>query len=197
MARIAPERIERLRAALPELPDAKKRRFVAEFGLAADDASTLVAEKEAADYFETVAAGRDPKLAAAWVTTNLFGMLNKRGADITQSPISAERLGRLLDRIADGTLSGRLAKDVFEIMAETGGDPDAIVAEKGLRQITDEGAIEAACAKVVDDNPDQAAKVRGGEAKVLGWFVGQVMKATGGKANPQQVNAILRRMLGQ
>ena len=192
--RIAPERVERLRAELPELPDAKKRRFEGDFGLSPQDAATLVAEKETADFFETVAAGRDPKLAAGWVTTNLFGMLNKQSLDIQESPITAERLGRLIDLVTDGTLSGRLAKEVFEIMAETGGDAAAIVEEKGLRQITDEGAIEATATQIIASNPDQVAKYRD-NPKVLGWFVGQVMAATGGKANPQKVNQVLRAKL--
>ncbi len=187
--------IARVRATLPELPDAKKRRFIEQYGLVGEDAATLVAERNTADYFEDVAKGRDPRSAANWVTGAVFGLLNKRGLDITASPVSADRLGRLLDLIADETISGRIAKDVFERMADTGDDPEAIVEAAGLRQITDSGAIEAAVDAVVDANPDQVAKFKAGQEKVIGWFVGQVMKTTGGKANPQQVNDLLRRKL--
>ena len=169
-----------------------RARFVAAFGLSDYDAAVLTAEKEASEYFEEVARGRDGKQAANWVITNLFAVLNKQGRSITESPISAASLGKLLDLMADGTISGRLAKEVFEIMAETGDDPAAIIEAKGLRQITDAGAIEAAVAKVVADNPGQVGQFRSGNEKVLGWLVGQVMKATGGKANPAQVNQLLR-----
>ena len=187
--------IARVRATLPELPDAKKRRFIEQYGLVGEDAATLVAERNTADYFEDVDKGRDPRSAANWVTGAVFGLLNKRGLDITASPVSADRLGRLLDLIADETISGRIAKDVFERMADTGDDPEAIVEAAGLRQIKDSGAIEAAVDAVVDANPDQVAKFKAGQEKVIGWFVGQVMKSTGGKANPQQVNDLLRRKL--
>jgi aspartyl-tRNA(Asn)/glutamyl-tRNA(Gln) amidotransferase subunit B len=188
--------VESLRARLPELPDQRRERFVREYGVNAYDAAVLVAEKEASEYFERVAKGRDGKIAANWVITNLFAVLNRKGLAITNSPVSAEDLGRLLDLIADGTVSGRIAKDVFEIMAETGRDPRAIVEEKGLKQITDAGAIEAAVEAVVADNPTQVEQFRAGNDKVLGWLVGQVMKATKGKANPQAVNALLRQRLG-
>jgi aspartyl-tRNA(Asn)/glutamyl-tRNA(Gln) amidotransferase subunit B len=155
----------------------------------------LTAEKEASEYYEQVAKGRDGKQAANWVITNLFAVLNKQGRSISSSPISAENLGKLLDLIADNTISGRIAKDVFEIMADTGGDPAAIIEAKGLRQITDAGAIEAAVAKVLADNPGQIEQFRAGNEKVLGWLVGQVMKATQGKANPGQVNQLLRQKL--
>ncbi len=191
------EEVERIRATLPELPDDKKRRFMVDHGLTAYDASVLVAEHETAAYFEEVAAGRDPKAAANWVITNLFSVLNRAGLDIAHSPIPAGNLGKLIDLISDGTLSGRLAKDVFELMAETGDGPDTIVEAKGLRQITDTSAIEAAVDTVIAANPDQAAQFKAGEQKVVGWFVGQVMKATQGKANPKQVNEILRRRLSQ
>jgi aspartyl-tRNA(Asn)/glutamyl-tRNA(Gln) amidotransferase subunit B len=187
--------VDAIRAGLPELPDDKKRRFIADYGLSPYDASVLVAERDTALFFENVAENRDPKAAANWVITNLFAVLNRKGLGIKESPISARNLGKLIDLIGDGTISGRLAKDVFEIMAETGGDPADIVNEKGLRQITDEGAIEAAIAKVIAANPEQAAQFKAGQGKVVGWFVGQVMKATQGKANPQQVNDLLRKKL--
>jgi len=176
---------------LPELPDQKKQRFMDELGLSAYDAGVLVAEKETADYFETVADGRDPKLAANWVISNLFGHLNAAGKSISESPVSAQSLGQLLDLLKADTISGRIAKDVFEIMFETGGDPEAIVEEKGLKQITNTGAIEAIVDQVIADNPDQAQQVRDGNDKTIGWFVGQVMKASQGKANPQAVNKLL------
>lgn len=180
---------------LPELPDAKKARFIEAYGLSPYDAGVLVAEREAADFFEAVAKGRDSKLATSWVTVELFGMLNKEGATLAESPVSAHALGRLIDLISDGTLSGRLAKDVFEIMVETGIDPAVIVDERGLKQVTDTGAIEAAVDAVLAANPD---KVEAAKAKpqLAGWFVGQVMKATGGKANPATVNALLKSKLG-
>jgi aspartyl-tRNA(Asn)/glutamyl-tRNA(Gln) amidotransferase subunit B len=193
--KLTAEEVERIRASLPELPDQRKRRFVADYGLAAADAAVLVAEKEAAEYFEKVARGRDGRAAANWVTTNLFALLNKKGLGVADSPISAENLGKLLDLIADDTISGRIAKDVFEIMAETGGDPEAIVEAKGLKQITDTGAIEAAVDKAIAAGPGQVAQFKAGNEKVIGWFVGQVMKATQGKANPQQVNELLRKKL--
>ena len=194
--KLTPEFVAQIRATLPELPDQRKARFIAAYGLNAYDASVLVAEKEASEYFEQVAKGRDGKTAANWVITNLFAVLNKQGRAITDSPIGPDALGNLLDLIADGTISGRIAKDVFEIMAETGADPRAIVAERGLKQITDEGAIEAAVAKVIAANPAQAEQFRAGNDKVLVWLVGQVMKATQGKANPKAVNELLRQKLG-
>ena len=187
--------VDTIKAALPELPDAKKARFMADYGLGAADAAALVAERETAEYFEEVAKGRDAKLAANWVLQELFGALNKAGKRISQSPVSAAHLGALVGLIADDTISGRIAKDVFEEMFETGGDPAKIVEDKGLKQITDTGAIEAAVDKVIADNPGQADEFRGGNQKVVGWFVGQVMKATGGKANPKMVNELLRKKL--
>lgn len=177
---------------LPELPDEKKARFMRENGLSAYDAGVLVAEKEKADYYEVVAMGRDGKLAANWVITNLFGALNKAEVGIADSPVSAENLGKLIDLISNDTISGRIAKDVFEIMIETGGDPEKIVEEKGLKQITDTGAIETAIDEVIAANPDKVEEIRAGKDKMLGWFVGQVMKSTGGKANPGMVNKLLR-----
>ncbi|MDS4010319.1 MAG: Asp-tRNA(Asn)/Glu-tRNA(Gln) amidotransferase subunit GatB [Defluviicoccus sp.] len=194
--KLTPEFVAEIKATLPELPDQRKARFITAYGLNAYDASVLVAEKEASEYFEQVAKGRDGKTAANWVITNLFAVLNKQGRAITDSPIGPDALGSLLDLIADGTISGRIAKDVFEIMAETGADPRAIVAERGLRQITDEGAIEAAVDKVVAANPTQVEQFRAGNDKVLVWLVGQVMKATQGKANPKAVNELLRQKLG-
>ncbi len=193
--KLTADEVERIRASLPELPDQRKQRFIADYGLSANDAAVLVAEKEASEFFEKVAKGRDGRTAANWVNTNLFALLNKKGLSVADSPISAEHLGKLLDLIADDTISGRIAKDVFEIMAETGGDPEAIVAEKGLKQITDTGAIEAAVDKAIAAGPEQVAQFKAGNPKVVGWFVGQVMKATQGKANPQQVNELLRKKL--
>ncbi len=186
-----------IEASLPELPDEKKSRFMADYGLSAYDAGVLVVDRETAAFFEDVAKGRDAKLAANWVITNLFGALKAQSKSIDESPVSAAQLGQLIDLIGDDTISGRIAKDVFEIMIETSKDPADIVEEKGLKQITDTGAIEAAVDKVIADNPDQAADVSGGNEKAIGWFVGQVMKATGGKANPGQVNKLLRdKLLG-
>lgn len=187
--------IAAIKATLPELPDEKKERFITDYGLPAYDAGVLVVEKETAAFYEDVAKGRDPKSAANWVITNLFGALNKKGISITDSPVTAENLGKLIDLIADGTISGRIAKDVFEVMVEEGKDPEAIVEEKGLKQITDTGPIEAAIDQVMADNPDKLAEYRGGKDKLIGWFVGQVMKQTGGKANPGMLNELLRKKL--
>lgn len=181
---------------LPELPDAKKARFMSAYGLSAYDASILVADRETAEYFEQVAKGRDAKMAANWVITNLYGALNEAGLTIQTSPVSAAALGRLLDLLADQTLSSRLAKDVFEIMFSSGGDPEAIVLERGLKQVTDTGAIDAAIDAVMAANPDKVAEVKGGKDRLLGWFVGQVMKSTGGKANPRMLNDALRQKFG-
>jgi aspartyl-tRNA(Asn)/glutamyl-tRNA(Gln) amidotransferase subunit B len=188
-------RIAEIKADLPELPDAKRARFMTHFALAADDATVLVAERENANYFEAVAEGRDAKLAANWVIHDLFGVLNKAGLTIDRSPVSAQALGGLLDLIADETISGRIAKDVFETMVETGDDAAAIVAAKGLRQVTDTGAIEAVIDQVIAGNEDKVAEYRSGKDKLFGFFVGQVMKATQGKANPKVVNEILHARL--
>ena len=188
--------IARLKTDLPELPDAKKARFIAALGLSPYDASVLVAEKASADYFEQVAKGRDAKTAANWVISNLFGALNKLGRNIEDSPVTAEALGKLIDLITDGTISGRIAKDVFQAMLDGEGDPAAIVAAKGLTQITDSGAIEAAVAAIVEQNPDKVADIRAGKDKLMGWFVGQVMRQTQGKANPQMLNDLLRKKIG-
>jgi aspartyl-tRNA(Asn)/glutamyl-tRNA(Gln) amidotransferase subunit B len=188
------EWVARLRADLPELPDAKKARFVSEYELSADDAGVLAAEKETALFFERVAAGRDPKAAANWVMGDLFGALNRLGVGIERSPVSPERLGSLIDLIADGTISGRIAKDVFAEMVETGDAPAAIIDRNGLRQVSDAGAIEKAVDAALAANPAQVAQYRS-NPKVLGFLVGQVMKATGGKANPAMVNEKLRKKL--
>ena len=187
--------IAAIRETLPELPDAKKRRFMEEYGLAAADAATLVAEREVADYYEAVAAGRDAAMAAHWVTGELFGALNRAGTAFSDTPVDAAALGRLLDLISDSTLSNRLAKDVFEIMFETGDDPARIVADRGMTQVSDTATLEAAIDEVIAGAPEQVAQFASGNQKVLGWFVGQVMKATGGKANPKAVNEILRDRL--
>jgi aspartyl-tRNA(Asn)/glutamyl-tRNA(Gln) amidotransferase subunit B len=186
--------VEQLRAGLPELPDTKKARFVAEYGLRAADAAVLVAERATAAYFERVAEGRDPKSAANWVMGDLFGALNKKGLGIDQSPVAADQLGGLIDLMADGTISGRIAKDVFAEMIETGADAAAIVEKKGLRQLSDTGAIEAAIDAALAAHPAQVAQYAS-NPKVLGFFVGQVMKATQGKANPALVNELLRKKL--
>ncbi|MCX5579009.1 Asp-tRNA(Asn)/Glu-tRNA(Gln) amidotransferase subunit GatB [Kaistia terrae] len=187
--------VEGLLAALPELPDAKKARFISDFALSPYDASVLVLERDTADYFETVAKGRDAKIAANWVTQELAARLNKDGKDIASSPVSAEQLGAIVDLIGDGTISGKIAKDLFEIVWNEGGDPKAVVEARGLKQVTDTGAIE----KVVDDiiaaNPEKVEQAKA-KPTLAGWFVGQIMKASGGKANPQVVNDILKKKLG-
>jgi aspartyl-tRNA(Asn)/glutamyl-tRNA(Gln) amidotransferase subunit B len=191
-----PKEIARIKASMPELPDAKKARFVDQYKLSPYDASVLVAEQEQAAYFEEVAKGRkDPKLAANWVIVELFGALNKQGKDVTNSPVSAKNLAGLLDLMENDTISGRIAKDVFQIMVETGKDAASIVEEKGLRQVTDTGAIDAAIAKVMAENEAKVAEYRAGKVTLFGWFVGQVMKGTGGKANPAKVNEILKAKL--
>ena len=190
-----PEWIARLRAQLPELPDAKKARFVSDYGLSPEDAAVLVAEQETARYFERVAAGRNAKAAANWVMGDLFGALNQLGIGIECSPVSAEQLGRLIDLIADSTISGRLAKDIFAEMVATGANPAAIVEAKGLRQVSDEGAISAAIDAVLAGQPDKLTEYRAGRDKLYGFFVGQVMRATQGKANPTLVNQLLKKKL--
>jgi aspartyl-tRNA(Asn)/glutamyl-tRNA(Gln) amidotransferase subunit B len=192
---LEPDWVARIKASLPELPDEKKARFMKDYGLSAYDAGVLVAERASADYFEAVAKGRDGKIAANWIMGDLFAALNKAGVGIEQSPVSAEALGGMIDLLKDGTISGRIAKDVFAAMVETGKPAKVIVEEKGLKQITDSGAIEAAADKVIADNPKQVAQYKGGNQNLIGWFVGQVMKATGGKANPGAVNEILKKKL--
>jgi len=192
---LEPEWVKRIEASLPELPDAKQARYVASFGLSPYDAGVLVADRESADFFETVAKGRDPKLAANWVMGELFGLLNRLGKSIVESPVSAQALGGLIELIKDGTLSGRLAKEVFEAMVETGKDAAAIVAERGLKQVTDEGAIATVIDQVLAANADKVAEYRAGKDKLYGFFVGQAMKATGGKANPAALNKLLQEKL--
>jgi aspartyl-tRNA(Asn)/glutamyl-tRNA(Gln) amidotransferase subunit B len=184
--------LSELEATLPELPDAKRARFIDQYGLSPYDAAVLAAERARADYFETVAKGRDPKLAANWVIVELLGVLNKAGKDIDDSPVSAQALGELVGLITDNTISGRIAKDVFAAMVATGGAPAAIVEAKGLRQVTDTGAIETMIDEVLAKNEDKVTQYRSGKDKLFGFFVGQVMKASGGKANPGAVNEILK-----
>ena len=192
--------VEELKASLPELPDDKKARFVSAFGLSDYDAAVLVAERESAEFYEAVLDGlkdkaRDGKLAANWVINELFGRLNKEGQDIASSPVSAAQMSAIIDLIGEGTISGKIAKDLFEIVWLEGGDPRVLVEERGMKQVTDMGAIE----KVVDDiiaaNPDKVAQAQAKPA-LMGWFVGQVMKSSGGKANPQAVNELLKTKLG-
>jgi aspartyl-tRNA(Asn)/glutamyl-tRNA(Gln) amidotransferase subunit B len=180
---------------LPELPDEKRARFVTDYGLSAYDATVLVAERGNADFFEEVAKGRDGKLSANWVINELFGRLNKEGKDIEHSPVSAKQLGGLVDLISGGTISGKIAKDLFEILWTEGGDPAEIVESRGMKQVTDTGAIEKAVDDIIAANPDKVEQAKA-KPSMLGWFVGQVMKASGGKANPQAVNEILKRKLG-
>jgi len=180
---------------LPELPDAKRARFISDFGLSPYDADVLVSERESADYFEVVAKGRDAKQAANWVINELFGRLNKEGRSIVDSPVSACQLGEVLDLIKDGTISGKIAKDLFDIVWTEGGDPKSIVEARGLTQVTDMGAIEKAVDEVIAANPEKAEQAKLKPA-LAGWFVGQVMKATGGKASPQSVNDLLKKKLG-
>lgn len=191
---IEEEWIEGIRQSLPELPDAKKARFVSGYGVTPYDASVLTAELQSADFFERVAEGRDGKQAANWVINELFGRLNKDGASIQDSPVSSGQLGSILDLVASGEISGKTAKEVFEAVYVEGGDPARIVEERGLRQVTDMGAIESAVDKIIAESPEQVEKARQ-NPKLLGWFVGQVMKETGGKANPKAVNEMVARKL--
>jgi aspartyl-tRNA(Asn)/glutamyl-tRNA(Gln) amidotransferase subunit B len=193
--KLDPKMVERVKASLPELPDEKKARFITEYGLKPYDASVLVAEKASADFFEKVAKGRDGKLAANWVTVELFGALNKFGKTIETSPISAEALGELVGLISDATISGRIAKDVFAEMLESGKGAAQIVEEKGLKQVTDTGAIEKAIDDILAANADKVTEYRSGKDKLFGFFVGQVMKATGGKVNPAMLNELLKKKL--
>ncbi|MEM8633167.1 MAG: Asp-tRNA(Asn)/Glu-tRNA(Gln) amidotransferase subunit GatB [Pseudomonadota bacterium] len=187
--------VDDIEAALPELPDAKKARFIKDFGLTDYDASVLTAEVESAAYFEEVAAGRDGKLAANWVINELFGRLKKEDHEITDSPVTPAQLGGIIDLITKGDISGKIAKDLFEIVYKDGGDPAEIVEARGMKQVTDTGAIEAAVDAVIAANPAQVEKAQQ-NPKLAGWFVGQVMKATGGKANPKAVNEIVSAKLG-
>ena len=188
--------VDALRAALPELPDTKRARFISDYGLTPYDAGVLVAEQSTALFFEAVAQGRDAKQAANWVTGDLFGALNRTGTSIETSPVSAENLGALLDLIADNTINGKIAKQVFEEMVATGAAPAAIVEAKGLRQVTDTSAIDAAVDAIMAANPDKVAEYRSGKDKLFGFFVGQVMKAMAGKGNPALVNTAIKAKLG-
>src|SRR4026209_571285 len=187
--------VDALAAKLPELPDEKKSRFMHDFSLSDYDAGVLVAEREAAEFFEAGAKGRDGKAAANWVINELFGRLNKEGKTVASSPVSAGQLGAMLDLIRDGTISGKIAKDIFEIVWTEGGDPRALVDQRGMKQVTDIAAIEKVVDDIVAKNPDKVADAKS-NPKAIGWFVGQVMKSSGGNASPQAVNDILKRKLG-
>jgi aspartyl-tRNA(Asn)/glutamyl-tRNA(Gln) amidotransferase subunit B len=192
--------VDELKAQLPELPDQKKARFVADFGLSPYDAGVLVAERESADFYEAVLSAladkkRDGKVAANWVINELFGRLNKEGRDIKGSPVSAGQLGAIIGLIGEGTISGKIAKDLFEIVWQEGGDPRAIVETRGMKQVTDLSAIEKVVDEIIAANPDKVAQAKA-KPQALGWFVGQVMKSSGGKANPQAVNDLLKSRLG-
>ena len=187
--------VDDIAATMPELPDARKARYMADFGLTDYDASVLTAEKENAVFFEAVAQGRDGKTAANWVINELFGRLNKEGLGIADSPVSAAQLGGVLDLIGSGEISGKMAKDLFEILWTEGGEPAEIAAARGMKQVTDTGEIEAAVDAIIAANPAQVEKARA-NAKLAGWFTGQVLKATGGKANPAVVNEMVARKLG-
>jgi len=187
--------VDALAANLPELPDAKRERFMTGLGLSAYDASILVSEKAIADFFEQVAEGRDGKAAANWVINDLLGALNKAGKSIEESPVSPAQLGAIIDLIKEGTISGKIAKDLFEIVWNEGGDPRQVVESRGMKQVTDTGAIEKAVDEVIAANPDKVEQAKANPT-LAGWFVGQVMKATGGKANPQAVNELVKARLG-
>ena len=180
---------------LPELPDEKKARFMESYGVPAYDAGVLVAERASADFYEEVAKGRDGKAAANWVINELFGRLNKEGKDITQTPVTASQLGAIIELIGENVISGKIAKDLFEIVFTEGGDPREIVEKRGMKQVTDTGAIEKAVDEIIAANPDKVEQAKA-KPTLLGWFVGQTMKATGGKANPQALNEILKQKLG-
>src|SRR6201991_1164249 len=192
--------VDDLKAHLPELPDQKKARFIADFALSPYDASVLVAERESADFYETVLSrladkARDGKLAANWVINELFGRLNKEGHDIGVSPVSAAQLAGIVDLIGEGTISGKIAKELFELVWQEGGDPKALVEARGMKQVTDLSAIEKVVDEIVAANPDKVAQAKA-KPQMVGWFVGQVMKSSGGKANPQTVNDLLKSKLG-
>ena len=189
------EYVDDLERGLPEMPDEKKDRFMRDFGLSDYDAGVLIAERDKADYFEKVAEGRDGKFAANWVINELFGRLNKEGLSIGASPVSAAQLGSIVDLIASETISGKIAKDLFEIVWTEGGDPVEIVEKRGMKQVTDTGAIEKTVDEIMAANPDKVEQAKA-KPNLMGWFVGQVMKASGGKANPKAVNEILKKKLG-
>lgn len=189
------EMVAAIRTDMPELPDVKKARFIADYGLSEIDAAILTEERETAGFYETASQGRDGKLVANWLTSELFGLLNKAGKILSDSPVSPGSLGGLVDLISNGTISGRIAKDVFAEMFDSGQEAAAIVEAKGLKQVSDSGAIEALIDAVIAGNPDKVAEYKGGKDKLFGFFVGQVMKQSGGKANPKMVNDVLRRKL--
>lgn len=187
--------MQRLKDEMPELPDAKKRRFMSDYGLPAYDAGQLVAEKETAEFFEKATKGHDAKKVANWIMGDLFATLNKQGRTIAESPVSPENLGKMVDLINNNTISSRIAKDVFAFMVEEGKDPETIVEEKGLKQVTDTSAIEKIIDEVIAANPDKVAEYRSGKDKLIGWFVGQTMRASQGKANPGLLNELLKKKL--
>ncbi len=193
---LSDEYINKIKSELPELPDAKKARFVNKLCLTAYDAMVICENKEVAAFFEKAADGRDAKKVANWLMGDFFAMLNKKNLDINSSPVSAENLGKLVDLISKEVISGKIAKDVFEIMAETGENPEEIVEKKGLKQVTDTSAIEAIIDSVIAANPDNVASYKAGKVNLMGWFVGQVMKQSQGKANPGVVNKLLKEKLG-
>jgi aspartyl-tRNA(Asn)/glutamyl-tRNA(Gln) amidotransferase subunit B len=190
-----PAWVAKIKTTLPELPDAKKARFITNYGVSAYDAGVLVGDQETAAFYEDAARGRDAKLAANWLISELFGALNKAGLDIARSPVTAANLGGLVDLIADNTISGRIAKDVFAEMVESGRPASEIVEKKGLRQVTDTGAIEGAIDQVMAQHADKVAEYRAGKEKLFGFFIGQIMKATSGKANPAMLNDLLKKKL--
>ena len=194
---LSQEFVEKIRRNLPELPDEKKQRFVSEFGLSSYDADVLVAERSVAEYFEEAAKGQDAKIVANWVTSDLFGYLNKEGLEISDSPVTGNQLGALVGLISNGTISGRIARDVFSEMCETGKDPAEIVEAKGLKQVSDTGELEELIDEVIANGNAQLEQYKSGNEKIIGWFVGQVMQVTKGQANPQMVNEILRRKLAE
>jgi aspartyl-tRNA(Asn)/glutamyl-tRNA(Gln) amidotransferase subunit B len=192
---LSADEVAALNAKLPELPDQKKARFMRDFALSPYDAGVLVVERETAEFYETVAKGRDGKAVANWVINELFGRLNKESKSIAASPVTTAQLGGMLDLMADGTISGKIAKDLFEILWSEGGDPRAIVEARGMKQVTDLGAIETVIDDIIGKNPDKVADAKT-NPKAIGWFVGQVMKLLGGKASPQAVNELLKKKLG-
>ena len=194
---LSDEYIDGIKKDMVELPDAKRERFVRDLGITEYDARILCENREVAEFFETAAKGRDAKKVANWMMGDFFAMLNKNALRISESPISPENLGMLVDLIAKDVISGKIAKDVFEIMAETGQAPDKIVEEKGLKQVTDTGAIEALVDEVIASSPENVASYKAGKNNLLGWFVGQVIKKSQGKANPAIVNKMLSEKLAQ
>ena len=194
---LSQEFVEEIRSTLPELPDEKKQRFVSDFGLSSYDADVLVADRPIAEFFEEAAKGQDAKIVANWVTSDLFGYLNKQGLEISNSPVAGTQLGALVGLISDGTISGRIARDVFSEMCETSKDPADIVEAKGLKQVSDTGELEGLIDEVISNGSAQLEQYKSGNEKIIGWFVGQVMQVTKGQANPQMVNEILRKKLAE